>query len=177
MDSTTLSQLLSKAIDPTKCYAAGVFPRDLLTFELFPRFPGCCIANIDDSSKPGQHWVAYYVRSANDYEFFDSFGLAPSDYRFPNDWISPTYLTTFAVQSDFSNACAHFCLYYLHSKTLGFSLPTIVRSFSSVNLIWNDKLVKKFVSKFSRPHSFVHSPILPDPLTQVSIIKRFVIRF
>lgn len=172
MDSVKIHQLLMKTIDSKKCSVAGVFPRDLVNIDNVQRFPACCIANIDDSHRPGQHWVAYYFRTPNEYEFFDSYGFTPSHYGFTMN--SPYLFNTIPFQSDFSNTCGHFCLYFLHSKNLGFSLPNILHSFSPINLKWNDKLVKKFVSKISNSRYFVHSSSLPKPSSQFSIIKRLV---
>lgn len=171
MDSTTLLRLLKQSIDPERCSVAGVFPRDHLTIDMFPKFPGCCIANIDDSNKPGKHWVAYYVRGPNDYDFFDSYGLTPSHYAFALN--SPTDLNTRSLQSDLSNTCGHFCLYFLHCKTLGFAMSNVLNSFSPIDLKWNDKLVRKFVSKVSNAPSFVHSALLLKPVSQVSLPKSF----
>lgn len=118
MDSASLLHHLKRIIDPTKCSIAGVFPRDMLSLEWFKKFPACCIVNTDDSSKQGTHWVAYYTRSPQDYEFFDSYGLSPAHYGF--EWLSPTTFNTVKLQTDFSNTCGHFCLYYLMLKHLAF---------------------------------------------------------
>ena len=53
----------------------GVFPRDLL--HNIRQRPVCLIANTDDSTQQGQHWVAFYLDPHNNIEYFDSFGLPP----------------------------------------------------------------------------------------------------
>lgn len=177
MESPTVLGLLKQAIDPEKCSVAGVFPRDWLTMDRFARFPACCIVNTDKATQPGKHWVAFYLRTPNEFEFFDSYGLHPSLYQFDELWSNPIEHNPVSLQSDFSNTCAHFCLYFLHAKTLSFPMSTIVRSFSPVNLIWNDKLVRKFVRKLSGSRSFVKSPSIPNTSSQVSIMKRFAKSF
>lgn len=174
MDTQTLSSLLTRMVSPKKCSALGVFPRDLVSIGAFTTFPACCIANTDPSTEPGEHWVAFYAAAPNDYEFFDSYGLRPDKYCFDLSLQAPSYLNHLALQSDYSSTCAHFCLYYLNAKTLGVSMPDIIRSFSPINLTWNDKLVKKFVNKFNNPRYFVHSANIPSPYSQISIVKKFV---
>ena len=43
-------------------------------------FPALFIANVDTSEKPGSHWVAFYFTKDPKGEFFDSYGLPPSNY-------------------------------------------------------------------------------------------------
>lgn len=169
MDSSNLLELLKRSIDPDKCCVGGVFPRDYLSIDSFTKFPTCCIVNTDISSKPGQHWVAYYLNSPSDYEFFDSFGLTPAHYQFKLNF--PEKLNSTSFQSDFSNTCGQFCLYYLHQKSLGFSLNDIITSFSKLNLRWNDKLVRKFLSRISNRKSFLTNPNITSPRIQISRAK------
>lgn len=41
----------------------------------------CGIINLDDSTGPGTHWVAYY-KNKNDVYYFDSFGNLPPPLEF-----------------------------------------------------------------------------------------------
>lgn len=177
MDSIKIQRLLERLIDPRKCFVAGVFPREMTKLTNFKMYPGCCIANIDKSTQPGKHWVAFYVSSPYDYEFFDSYGLSPSDYGFNYELCNPTSFNSLTLQSELSNTCGHFCLYFLHSKSIGFPMSIILRSFSLVNLRWNDKLLRKFVSKISNCRAFYNNPHIPLHSKQISLVKKFVNRF
>ena len=54
----------------------------------------CCIANLDDSSKPGSHWISLYKKN-NDIYVYDSFGrsskkIIPSVFKSGNGTIKDT---------------------------------------------------------------------------------------
>lgn len=151
MDSTNLSKLLEALTRNTNCYSAGVFPLDLIP-KSFTHFPICFIANTDPSYLPGQHWVAYYFTSPTDYEFFDSYGLHPSLYSMP--YTSPTHFNTVPLQSLKSAVCGQFCLYFLETRCRGVKFPNFLHSFSRCNLLWNDRLVRKFVQRIRYPKTF-----------------------
>ena len=54
---------------------------DVLAADQLPRiirfFPCRFIVNTDISSRPGRHWVAFFIRDDNVVEFFDSNGQQP----------------------------------------------------------------------------------------------------
>ena len=50
----------------------GVFSADTL-----PRQPRLLVCNTDESTKPGQHWIAINVDTNGRGEYFDSFGREP----------------------------------------------------------------------------------------------------
>ena len=51
----------------------GVFSADTL-----PGRPRLLVCNTDESTKPGQHWIAIHVDTDGRGEYFDSFGRAPN---------------------------------------------------------------------------------------------------
>lgn len=155
MNTNQLDNLLRCLVDTTKCVPAGVFPSDLVPRN-FDRFPTCFIVNIDPSSRPGQHWVAYYFDSPFTYEFFDSFGFDPSIYSL--HYASPTSYNTHSLQSINSAVCGQFCLYYLHCKCRGTTFDAILHSFSMLSSKWNDKLVRKFIQRITHPKKFYSHP-------------------
>ena len=57
----------------TKTVFQGVYPVDLLPKSV-NQFPAAFIANTDESSEDGEHWVAFYFPSKEMGEFFDSYG-------------------------------------------------------------------------------------------------------
>ena len=114
----------------------GVFPRDMI-----PKHTGngSLIANTDTSDKPGTHWVAMYKEN-HECEFFDSYGRAP----FENNFLEiRTRHNKVKLQSDYSQVCGHYCLYFLYFRSRGNNLNEIINS-----LKYNgDFIVEEFVAK------------------------------
>ena|SRR5271165_376111 len=71
----------------------------------------CGIINLDKSSGPGTHYVAYFKKGNSKY-FFDSFGIKP-----PNEVVnylkSPILYSTFRIQKLEDSNCGKLCLYVL----------------------------------------------------------------
>jgi hypothetical protein len=110
MDTIQLTSILQEALKNSRCYFGGVFPRDKLP-KKFEEYPVALVVNTDPSYKSGEHWVALYINSENDYEYFDSFGLLPLTYelQMPN----ATVVNKNTIQSLSSMTCGHFCVFYL----------------------------------------------------------------
>ena len=51
-----------------------VFPRDIIYYYL--NLNGAYVVNTDPHYKPGQHWVAMYLKGGQG-EYYDSMGLPP----------------------------------------------------------------------------------------------------
>jgi hypothetical protein len=121
----------------------GVFAADRLPKAL-TRYPCGFIANTDDHSQPGTHWCAFYFPAPGVVEYFDSYGERPSRYnRHFTDYMLRFTKVVFnerQLQSDISNVCGLYCLFYLLQRLRGKSLRAIVNIFSS-NLYDNDVLV------------------------------------
>lgn len=174
MDTNKLNEYLHRIIQPHQCFVIGVLPHDLLSSQIVHSYPACAIVNTDASDKPGQHWVAFYFSSPVNYEFFDSYGYGPMFYGFEKLWQTPSRWSEAVLQPNLATSCAQFCLYYLHKKSLGFCLADILCSFSLIDLNWNDKLVRKFVHKFTNLPRFIHSTNLPPVKTQFARKKILV---
>ena len=94
----------------------GVYLRDELpkrskVKRSFLKVKECGILNLDDSSGPGTHWVAWmYSRGRKIY--FDSYGLPP-----PNELLKylrdDVYYNSERIQPDDQVFCGHLCLYVL----------------------------------------------------------------
>ena len=126
-----------------------MFPSDHLPRRII-KYPTCFIANIDSSSEPGSHWVAFFLSFPMKLEFFDSYGNAPAFYEGPiSDFVSNyTYVdfNPMTLQSNVTAVCGQYCIYYLYARCRGLPLKTIVSSFIN-NHICNDKRVYNFVWK------------------------------
>ena len=149
MDTVQLTLVLRKD-KYTRGVFQGVYPSDKLPTSV-SSFPALFIANVDDSNKPGSHWVAFYFTKDREGEFFDSYGLPPSNYsktftRFlknnSNSWI----FNTVTLQSINSKVCGHYCLYFALFRSRHVNMTKIVHRFSG-NKRRNDFLVKRFIEK------------------------------
>ena len=156
MDTVQLTIILRKD-RYTRGVFQGVYPSDKLPTRV-SSFPALFIANVDTSEKPGSHWVAFYFTKDQKGEFFDSYGLPPSNYTgtfspFLNNNSNDWSFNSVTLQSIVSKVCGHYCLYFALFRSRQVSMSTIVNRFSS-NKSRNDFLVQRFIEKrfpFSLP--------------------------
>ena len=133
MNSTQLAIILKKD-KYTRAVFQGVYPSDKLPTSV-SSFPALFIANVDTSEKPGSHWVAFYFTKDCEGEFFDSYGLPPSNYTgtfssFLNDNSKGWSFNSVTLQSINSKVCGHYCLYYALFHCRNIDMSTIVHRFS-----------------------------------------------
>lgn len=133
----------------TKKYFLDVFPSDHLPRKI-KKYPACFVVNVDSSSEPGSHWVAFYLPTSKKLEFFDSYGNATTYFdgpiskfasRFPQVTYNPLVL-----QSNVTAVCGQYCIYYLYSRCRDVSLKKFLSSFVTKHMC-NDQRVYNFVSK------------------------------
>lgn len=125
----------------------GVFAADQLPKDL--RFPCGFIANTDDHLNDGRHWCSFYSPNSTTIEYFDSFGKS-IDYF--NTYFSK-YTSVFdnivvnfkQLQSDYSDLCGMYCLFFLLQRINGVSFHDIVYSFSN-DSDYNDSVVYSCIS-------------------------------
>ena len=99
---------------------------------------------MDTSDKPGTHWVAFYFTKEREGEFFDSYGLPPSNYT--GTFSSFLNNNSKTLQSIDSKVCGHYCLYFALFRSCQVSMSAVVHRFSS-NKSRNDFLVQQFIEK------------------------------
>lgn len=58
----------------------GIFAVDLLPQHNFKTLPKALIVNVSTHDQVGSHWVAIFIVDKRNVEFFDNYGLAPSQY-------------------------------------------------------------------------------------------------
>ena len=105
------------------------------------QYPECYVVNSDDSSSPGQHWLAVFISSDGILEFFDSYGLPA---HFYNIRVSAYRSNSTQIQADNSTTCGHYCIAYLCARSLGFSLTDFLNSFTYCYAS-NDRFVTKWI--------------------------------
>ena len=122
----------------------GVFAQDKIpNIDASFHFPLSFVSNTHPSTKPGEHWVAFYYTSPDTLEFFDSYGLHPSIYGFIQ---SPSSINHTTLQSLDSNVCGQYCIYFLYHRSRGKTMSQIIGTFIK-DQAWNDNSVARFVAK------------------------------
>ena len=101
----------------TKHFFQGVFPIDQLPLAC----EGMYVINTDEHDEPGELWVAVYNK-----EYFDSYGLPPTDKRLLKFLGSDFVYNNVPLQQAWSNACGFYCVYYLLERARGKSFDDIV---------------------------------------------------
>ena len=116
----------------------GCFAKDKL-----PIFPKSLIIDIDDSSKPGDHWVALVLFKTKGF-YFDSISLPIVDLsilRFLKPYKKVTYSSTCIPDVASSNQCRQFCIAFIKNVRSKISYHKFVSMFNEVNLKYNDYIV------------------------------------
>lgn len=135
---------LLKALQHIPAQTKGVYPADRIPSR-WSR-PTAIVANTDDHTKPGTHWVAVYVDNNGRGIFFDSYGLPPLVNKHHNrirrntatyDWNTRT------LQSIKSRVCGEYCVMFLDYMSRGYSLDMFLRLFSADKLK-NDNIVRRY---------------------------------
>lgn len=129
----------------------GVFAADRLPTKLLT-LPVGFIANTDIHSKEGRHWCAFFVDNNGQVEFFDSYGRSPEyNSSFFKKWLNDNALTVkyndVQIQSDYSNVCGLYCLFYLRQRLCGLTMNDIISYFDYSNFAINDSFIFNYMSR------------------------------
>lgn len=93
-------------------YFRGVFMRNQLPNK--PLRKECGVINLDHSSNPGTHWVAY-AKCNNFIEYFDSFGNLKPPGEFVK-YVGHDIKYNYKKFQDYNSyRCGHLCLKFLHT--------------------------------------------------------------
>ena len=111
---------------------------------------GGYIINTENSSKPGQHWVAIYQDCKGKCEYFDSFGLPPIQFEIVE------YISEFApkgcrynnlvMQQKNAISCGLYCIFFLKCKFAGQTLDSFVSLFCT-NSSHNEILIQSLAAR------------------------------
>ena len=124
---------------------SGVFPSNHL-----PLWRSKCllfIANTEDCTRKGEHWISIYIDEDANGEYFDSFGQPPNTiFKNYMDYNCKTWIYNGRkLQSVISDVCGHYCVFYCAYRCKGFSMQSIVSWFTTDTTL-NDSLVYSFAS-------------------------------
>lgn len=110
---------------PATCkYFEGVFALDELPTYYLTRRPCLVVCNTAFSKSSGEHWVGFFL-SENQVEFFDSYGMPPSNKSFAN-FIATNggdgmHFNPYSLQGLTSTTCGKYVTTYLLCRSLGIS--------------------------------------------------------
>ena len=112
---------------------------------MIPYNPCGFIANTDVSSQTGTHWLAFFIGD-NTVECFDSYGQNPGVYNaLFSAWMQKQTrserVNQTRLQSDTSNVCGLYCVYFLRQRLLGHSIGGIIQGFSVTDFEANDRYI------------------------------------
>lgn len=143
MDGLTLDTLMKKDrhIAP---FFEGVFASDTLPRQLHKR-PALLIANTDPITKPGQHWVAFYIGKHGEGEFWDSYGMppvVPNHKKFLNRLCKKWTYNHMSLQALDSEVCGEYCVLYLVHRAHGITLHAFLKKFFTSDREKNDRVVR-----------------------------------
>jgi len=128
------------------CFAADVLPTDLNS-----KVPLCFIANVDQLSENGSHWVLFLIPKEGFLEYFCPLGI--SFYHWP---LFVNYIRNIMnfeciimnrqrIQSINSNLCGIFCIEFVIKRDKGISFVSIINSYSTKNFLCNDLQTLNFL--------------------------------
>lgn len=131
----------------------GIFPVDLLP-RYRPTFSPCfIIVNLDQSDRPGSHWVLVFFpqktsESKGRVFLFDSFGMDAEQQDMLSAFLGKDYsYNRIKLQHQQSQSCGFFVLYVALLLSRGVAPSSVVDYFSRTNLSTNDGILKRAVRK------------------------------
>lgn len=142
MDTIELTQALNQNQSTTKMFQ-GVYPSDMLPTNL--KKPALIIANTDESTKPGKHWVAFYLPRNGPIEYFDSIGYLPIPKKFVTFMLCNGTSFRFnnrRIQNLFATTCGKYCAVFLYYKSKKISYVKFMNKFGN-NLEKNENKINK----------------------------------
>lgn len=120
----------------------GVISRDHISFI---ERPGYYIANLNDSTQPGSHWVVIHVKK-DIIEYFDSFGLnAPEEVMYLSEKMKVNYLFNSTQYQDLKSVlCGYYCVYFVNESRKGRSYYEVIKPFSHTDTQFNERLIVEY---------------------------------
>ena len=151
MIGQTIFDILTNNIFAKNIFDGFWFP-DLPPIEV-TKNPALIIANTDESSGPGEHWCAIFIKKNKKIcEYFDPLGQPPENkidgYSFLphlNKYSPIVNFNSVPVQSLTAETCGHHCIYFACLKAQKYSFKFIMTGKYSSNTAENDATVLKFV--------------------------------
>lgn len=159
MNTLQIDKMLRRSPTTRGTYR-GCFAADKIPSDHNGKYPQHMVVNMDTSNSYGSHWVAIYVCSPDEVEYYDSLG----DWPPPSAYIQ-RFLAHFAHckynkwqwQSERSSACGKHAIYFLLRRCAGLSFEEIMRNFTRCK-----QKADRIVTAFVRTRIFNENDINSD---------------
>lgn len=136
LNTGQLNCLGGRLLRGTRVRWLGTFARDQLPNLDNEKRPFALILNTDPAEQEGTHWLALFAHDRG-LELFDSYGLSPSLYGFPDSYRHSSR----SIQALGSSVCGHYCLLFLFYRSRG-------RSFDSTITLLRNKFSDSSAARF-----------------------------
>jgi hypothetical protein len=108
--------------------------------------PRTFVVNTDPCSKSGSHWTVFHFPDKGPCEFFDSAGNLPAFYQPRFEFVlvvngSHYLYTPDRIQPTDSVTCGLYCVYFVQQRYGNVSFKNIMKGFSTMHLMDNDRRV------------------------------------
>lgn len=100
------------------------------------------VINYHKFTQPGSHWVCYFYHPDEKYiEFFDSYGLSPSNRikTFLKTSGKSIVYNSSKIQSFQSQRCGWYCIYFILGRLRGVKFYDLIMKFTADGSFVNDK--------------------------------------
>lgn len=183
MNTNQLNDCLKSDPILAKLKLCQAIPCDLLENVIetqVPR-PAALIVNSEPLGQPGEHWLAIFVPEEGPSELFDSFGKAGASYHptieaFLKQTSSTNggiYLTNHRrLQSQATQCCGEYALFYLWHRARGYSLKQILNLFNPYLSCTSDCFVHAAIPRLFRNKTIKTNKIDPTSNCQSCSIVR-----
>lgn len=146
MDTIQINKILERC-DVTRDAYIGCFAADRIP--PVTRYPCCMVLNTEPATSEGAHWVAVFLPSADQIDYFDSL----ADWPAQSSHIA-AFLARFSrvnrcfhpLQSERSSACGKHVIYFLYRRCQGWPLERVCRHLAG-SKSGADRLVCAFTRK------------------------------
>lgn len=151
MNTDQINKILNRSPTTHNTYI-GCFASDQIPATGMHRnFPYCMVVNVDPASLGGSHWIALFLNSANNLEYYDSTGVWPppsSHIRqfLLSDGFSRVRINRLPLQAENARTCGKHVIFFIHHRCLGIPFTKIVE-FLCNGKRSPDAIVNEFVGK------------------------------
>lgn len=145
LNTHEINQILRRSKVTGKSYL-GCFPSNLLPVPKF--FPCSMVANTDDSTKPGTHWVAIYAHNKHTVSYFDS--IDGPDIPNIEEFLKKNFVRVikqkYTIQRPKSKVCGYYVIFFIWMLSAKYTYRFIEQILT--NTPDPDKYVVMFVNKY-----------------------------
>lgn len=150
MNTHEITDILNQDPKTSKfpCYVVARDEFESLDVISFPSFYVC---NLDESTKPGSHWVAIYFKSKKQCEYFDSYGLAPFFDSLLSKMLLYSRCITYnrlTIQGLNTAVCGQYCILFILFRSRSLTYNSFLQYFQNYSTEVSDHSVNYFINYF-----------------------------